>query len=72
MFIVNLLILIPELIGKFLFSIFGLHYPNFAIWSLLLFGSLTFIFFFASRESLRDYIVKRKVYRLFDKYIGKD
>jgi len=68
--IINLAIYIPEIIGKFLFNIFGLEYSSFSIWFLLIFGSLSIIFFIASKESYRDYIVKRKVYKILSKIIG--
>lgn len=71
-FIVALFIAITEAIGRFLFSIFGVEYSSFCIWLLLIFSFLSILFFYASRESYRDYIVKLKVYKIFQKILGED
>ncbi|MHB8581204.1 MAG: hypothetical protein ACYDA4_15280 [Ignavibacteriaceae bacterium] len=70
--VISFFIIITEAIGKFLFNLFGLEYSSFSIWLLLIFGSLSIIFFYASKESYRDYVVKLKVYKMFQKILGDD
>jgi len=69
-FLISIFFAITEAVGSFIFMILGVEYPSFSIWLLLIFGSLSVVFFIASKESYRDYVVKLKVYKMFQKILG--